>query len=309
MKFDNIKTSISGRLGSLQKKLAESFEDAQKRSNAPRVAVIKLHGTIMPGGKQGTLSADRLSSTISAAFNSKADAVALDINSPGGSPVQSALIGEQIRYWADKTNTPVFSFAQDVAASGGYWLACSGDEIYAMPSSIVGSIGVISASFGFDEAIKKLGVERRIITAGDNKSKNDAFKPVDPKDVNHIKEIQSEIHDDFKKWVKDRRQGKLKGTDKTLMNGDVWTASKAKTNGIIDGVGSLQSVMRSKYGDNVRFVTFSPKAKFNLLGGLPFQGKEALESKSFGREIVDELFSQIDERSLWSRYNVQKPKF
>ena len=223
--------------------------------------------------------------------------------------MQSDLIAEEIRYWADKTNTPVYAFAQDVAASGGYWLACAADEIYSMPSSLTGSIGVIRAGFGFDKLIDKVGVERRITTQGDNKSKLDPFMPENPKDVEFIQGIQKDIHGDFKSWVKERRGKKLKGGDKKLMNGDIWTAREAKKNGIIDGVGSMRSVMRDKLGSEVHFQPFTPRPSFNLLGMLSGGGASAHESKMVdaGRGVVDELFSQIDERALWGQYGLDKP--
>lgn len=306
MNFKNLKVSagdiFKGKIG----ELTEVFEQAQKKANAPKVAVIKLHGAIMSGGKQGSLNIDKLAPTIAAAFNSKAQAVALDLNCPGGSPVQSDLIAEEIRHWADKTNTPVYAFAQDVAASGGYWLACSADEIYAMPSSITGSIGVIRAGFGFDKLIDKLGIERRITTEGENKSKLDPFMPENEKDVKFIQGIQKDIHSNFKSYVKDRRKGKLQGTDKKLMNGDVWTADQAKKLGIIDGVGSLRAVMRDKFGEDVRIQVFSPRPSFNLLGALSGASHQS-KHESVGRGIVDELFSQVDETALWNQYGLKKP--
>jgi signal peptide peptidase SppA len=311
MNFKNLKVSAGDVFKEKLEELSQVFEQAQKKANSPKVAVIKLHGAIMSGGKQGSLNIDKLAPTIAAAFNSKAQAVALDLNCPGGSPVQSDLIAEEIRHWADKTKTPVYAFAQDVAASGGYWLACSADEIYASPSSITGSIGVIRAGFGFDKLIDKLGVERRITTRritteGDNKSKLDPFMPENKDDLKFIQGIQKEIHTNFKSYVKERRKGKLNGTDKKLMNGDVWTATDAKNLGIIDGVGSMRSILRDKFGEDVKLQVFSPRPSFNLLGALSGATQNS-SYESIGKGAVDELFSRVDETALWSQYGLKKP--
>ncbi|MCB2111807.1 MAG: S49 family peptidase, partial [Rhodobacteraceae bacterium] len=178
------------------------------------------------------------------AFSKRVKAVALLINSPGGSPVQSAQLAGLIRTFAQDKKVPVLSFAEDVAASGGYWLALAGDEIYADPMSIVGSIGVISAGFGAHELLAKIGIERRVYAQGDNKGLLDPFKPEDPKDVEKLKAIQADIHTQFINFVKDRRALKLNADDDTLFNGDIWTGTRAKELGLIDGLGTLRSVCR-----------------------------------------------------------------
>ncbi len=281
----------------------EKFREEGDGNKHPKVSVIQLHGAIMSGGKAGTLSLDKLRGTIKDAFNKQAvDAVALDINSPGGSPVQSDMIGREIRYWADKKKIPVYSFVQDVAASGGYWLACAGDEIHALPSSITGSIGVISASFGFDKLIEKLGIERRVHTAGDNKSKMDPFMPVAEKDVEAIKDLQLSIHEDFKDWVKLRRGDKLKGADSVLMNGDFWTSSESKELGLIDGIGELQQVMREKLGEEVKFIQHQPKGLFSLSSILSGAAENGM--KAMGEAVVDHAIHRTSENALWKRFKL-----
>jgi signal peptide peptidase SppA len=278
-----------------------NFDKSNNSNYGPNVAVIRLHGAIGTG--RGSLTLDRMRSTIKAAFNNEAaDAVALDINSPGGSPVQSDLIGREIRYWADKKDMPVYSFVQDVAASGGYWLACAADEIYGMNSSITGSIGVISAGFGFDELIKKVGVERRIYTAGESKSKNDPFMPVNEDDLKKGKALREAIHDDFKDWVKTRRGEKLQANEDVLMNGDYWTSKKSKELGIIDGVGELQQVMRDKLGENTTFHYHSPRGP-SLLKRL-FSRAMDNEPANIGTAAIDRTVQQVREQQLWSRYGL-----
>src|SRR5216684_4261333 len=193
----------------------------------PIVPVVRLSGVIVAGGRFGArgLSLDAVSSLLSKAFGVKgAKAVALAINSPGGSPVQSALIATRIRLLATEKNIPVIAFVEDVAASGGYWLACAADEIVADPASIVGSIGVISAGFGFQDFLARYGVERRVHTSGERKAMLDPFRPENPEDIARLKGLQGEIHDGFKDWVRQRRGTKLKGDEAMLFSGEFWTA-------------------------------------------------------------------------------------
>src|SRR5229473_645427 len=203
----------------------------------PAVPVVRLSGVIAAGGMLGSrgLSIESVAPLLARAFSLRgAKAVALALNSPGGSPVQSALIAQRIRLLAAEKKLPVIAFVEDVAASGGYWLACAADEIIADPASIVGSIGVVSASFGFQDLIARIGVERRVHTSGERKAMLDPFRPEDPNDVERLKALQTEIHGDFKTWVRERRGLRLKGSDDTLFSGEFWTGRRALEFGLID---------------------------------------------------------------------------
>ena len=223
------------------------------RRHPPTVAVLRLSGVIgAPVRFRGGLSLQSLASRIERAFRMRGlEAVALAINSPGGSPVQSALIHQRIRALAEENSRPVFAFAEDVAASGGYWLACAGDEIYANENSLVGSIGVISSGFGFVDLLNKLGVDRRLHTEGDKKSLLDPFAPEKPADVKRLKAIQKDVHESFKALVRNRREGRLKGTERALFSGEFWTGARALELGLIDGIGDMRSVMRERFGERV----------------------------------------------------------
>ena len=204
----------------------------------PTVAVIRLQGVIA-GGARGTLNDQALAPSIEKAFTrGKPVAVALEVNSPGGSPVQSSLIGSRIRRLAEEKDIPVIAFVEDVAASGGYWLAAAADEIYADPSSVVGSIGVISAGFGVHEFMARQGVERRVYTAGKSKSMLDPFRPEKPEDIERLKGILNDIHGNFISHVEARRAGKL-DTDTELFTGEIWLGERARARGLIDGIGHL----------------------------------------------------------------------
>jgi serine protease SohB len=196
----------------------------------------------------------RLARPLERAFTAKdCAAVALVINSPGGSAAQSALIANRIRTLADENKKPVFAYVEDVAASGGYWLACAADEIFADENSIVGSIGVIASSFGFEDAIRRLGVQRRLYTAGARKSLLDPFGPEKAEDVARLKHLQGEIHANFIAWVRKRRGAKLAGDDAALFEGDFWTGTQALTLGLIDAIGEPRSDLRKRYGEKVRY--------------------------------------------------------
>ena len=223
----------------------------------------------------------------------KALAVAITINSPGGSPVQSHLIHDFIRYQAKKNKKKVIIFAEDVAASGGYLIACSGDEIYANSSSIIGSIGVISASFGFKNLIEKIGVQRRVYTAGKNKSTLDPFLDEKEEDINRLKNIQLELHEDFINVVEESRGSKLKkNSDIELFSGEFWTGKKAKELGLIDGLGNADQILRQKFGDEVEIKKFG-KPKGWLAKKL-----------STSQDHTDKLISILEERSIWQRYGL-----
>ncbi len=245
------------------KKLAKIFK------SKPTVPVIRLAGVI---GGAGRLSGQGLSDASTApliekAFRKKPKAVAIVINSPGGSPTQSALIAARIRRLAEEKDVKVYAFCEDVAASGGYWLATAGDEIYVDKNSIVGSIGVISASFGFQELIKRYGIERRVYTAGEEKSMLDSFQPEDPKDVEKLRALQKVIHENFKEQVKSRRGDKLKGEN--LFNGDIWVGPQAIENGLVDGIGHVVPKMKEIFGDDVRLPLLTQKkGLFSRFGGV-----------------------------------------
>ena len=263
----------------------------------PIVPVVRLSGVIAAGSRFGArgLSLDAVSSLLNKAFGTKgAKAVALAINSPGGSPVQSALIATRIRLLATEKNIPVIAFVEDVAASGGYWLACAADEIVADPASIVGSIGVVSASFGFQDLIARFGVERRVHTSGERKAMLDPFRPEDPTDVARLKSLQGEIHGDFKAWVRKRRGLRLKGEEAALFSGEFWTGRRALELGLIDSLGDLRSILQARYGQKVRLPVVAPRRSFLARFGLGTR--------------LDELgastLAAIEERQLWQRFGL-----
>jgi serine protease SohB len=229
-----------------------------------------------------------------------AKAVALVINSPGGSAVQSNLIYGRVRQLAAEKKLPVIAFVEDVAASGGYMIACAADEIVGDPSSIVGSIGVVGASFGFDQAIKKLGIERRIYTAGEHKVMLDPFKPEDPEDVARLNAIQLEIHRTFIDLVKSSRGARLTGPEKTLFSGEYWTASTARGYGLVDRIGDIRSVLRERFGDKVETpIVTSSRGWF----GRSVPGVEW--SQMFDRAgFADEIVSTLETRAMWARYGL-----
>jgi signal peptide peptidase SppA len=212
--------------------------------SAPVVAVVRLHGVITPTPSplgRGTININTVESALTRAFeHDRLVAVALTINSPGGAPTQSALVAERIRELAGRRKVRVLSFCEDVAASGGYWLACAGDEIYAHSSSLVGSIGVVSAGFGLTGLLERIGVERRVYTAGNNKMRLDPFRPEKAEDVAWLESLQSQLHEQFADWVRKRRGEKLNGGHNDLFSGEVWTGNRAVELGLIDGLGNLR---------------------------------------------------------------------
>ena len=256
------------------------------------VAHIKLKGVIGNAGKfkQGIDFANQ-EEIIEKAFSlKKAKVVAITINSPGGSPVQSHLIYQFVRAQAKKNKKKVIVFAEDVAASGGYLIACAGDEIYANSSSIIGSIGVIYSSFGFTELIKKIGVERRVHTAGKNKSTLDPFLDEKLEDIERLKTIQLELHKDFIKVVEESRGSKLNKSQIELFSGEFWSGSKAKELGLIDSVGNANEVLKEKFGEDVIIKKFE-------------KSKGWLSKKlSSSNNQIDQLANILEERSIWQRY-------
>ena len=237
------------------------------------VSVIPLNGIIAPNmGRRKGLNLNEIDKNIEQAFSVKnLKAVALQINSPGGSPVQSEMISQRIRSLSEKNNVPVLAFIEDVAASGGYWLACSADEIFASKASIVGSIGVVSSGFGFDKAIQKIGIERRLYTSGDNKAILDPFLPENKDDVKRLKSIQKELHSQFIGFVKSRRGSKISVENKEVFTGAFWSGEKSLEIGLIDSFGEMKSVLKERFGENVKIREFAPKKKLfgfgNLLSG------------------------------------------
>ena len=275
-------------------------------SEPPVVSVLRLSGAIgMSVGLRRGLALSTSAETIAKLFADKSvAAAAVVINSPGGSPVQAALIHDRIRALAKEKGIKVLTFAEDVAASGGYMLALAGDEIYAHENSIVGSIGVVSAGFGFDKLIEKIGVERRVHIAGERKAMLDPFKPEDPRDAAHLEALQREVHESFKAMVRARREGKLKGDEKDLFSGAFWTGAKGKEMGLVDGLGDLRSVARAKFGDKVEFRVIAPRRSWLSIDALTTRaGGESRAIEAQG-DWATSLVAAVEERALWSRFGL-----
>jgi len=276
---------------------------ARFRADIPVVPVVRLSGVIgvatplRPGLMLATISR-----TLERAFTIRnARAVALIINSPGGSPAQSHLIFRRIRQLAEEKKLPVIAFVEDVGASGGYMLACAADEIICDPFSIVGSIGVVGGSFGFPKLMEKLGVERRLYTAGERKAMLDPFLPEKPEDVKRIKSIQKGIHAHFIALVDERRGSKLKGEKKTLFSGEFWTAEKAIEFGLADAIGDLRSVLRERYGEKVLTPLIAADRGFF---GRKIPGLGSLNALARQPGLADDLISALETRALWGRYGL-----
>ena len=236
----------------------------KKQNSKSLIAVIRLNGVIGKVSFNHGMSLDSLKHLDKIAKLKNLKCLAIIINSPGGSPVQSELIAKKITNIAKnyKTKLPIITFCEDVAASGGYWLACMGEKIYASNSSIIGSVGVISQSFGFTDAIKKIGVERRVFTQGKNKSILDPFSKVNPDDIKIIHSIQKDIHKSFIQFIKDSRKNRLKASDEELFNGKFWSGSEAKKLGLIDDIGYYEEVLKTKYGKKAIFKEISAPKGF-----------------------------------------------
>lgn len=277
---------------------------------APVLPVLQLSGVIGAGTPlRSGLSLASTAGAIERAFSmSKLPAVAIAINSPGGSPVQSHLIFRRIRALAQERRKRVHVFCEDVAASGGYFLALAGDDIHADPSSVVGSIGVISAGFGLDQAIDRLGITRRVHTSGENKGALDPFLPEQPEQVARLSAIQREIHDAFIAIVKDRRAGRLKGPDRELFSGAFWSARQALDLGLIDGLDDVRTRTRATYGENVRLVpvALSRPGLLSRLRRLPnFSARDGeAPGGDLGGSLADEVLGAIEARALWARYGL-----
>ncbi len=278
---------------------------ARFRPGAAVVPVVRLSGVIgavtplRPG-----LTLAGIARMLERAFAVRhAKAVALVINSPGGSPVQSRQIYLRIRQLATEKKLPVLVFVEDVAASGGYMIACAGDEIFCDPSSILGSIGVVGGTFGFQEAIKRLGIERRLYTAGEHKAMLDPFLPENPDDVARLKAIQREIHAIFIALVKESRGARLKGADDVLFTGEYWAGDTSVSLGLADGVGDLRATLRARYGEKVLTPVIAPPS--GLLSGLlgrksPGAGSLAVLEGATG--LPDELISALETRAIWAKF-------
>jgi signal peptide peptidase SppA len=285
----------------------KEYLPARLRRDVPVVPVVRLSGVIgavtplRPG-----LTLAGIAKTLERAFATRgAKAVALLINSPGGSPVQSRQIYLRIRQLAAEKKLPVLVFVEDVAASGGYMIACAGDEIFCDPSSILGSIGVVGGSFGFQELIRKIGVERRLYTAGEHKAMLDPFLPENPDDVARLKAIQREIHAIFISLVKDSRGARLKGPDDEVFTGEYWAGDKAISLGLADGIGDLRSTLRARFGEKVLTPVIAPAS--GMLSGL--LGRRTPGAGSLGaldgiRALPDELISALETRAIWARFGL-----
>ncbi|MEM1376891.1 MAG: S49 family peptidase [Pseudomonadota bacterium] len=277
------------------------------RKESVTIPVVRLQGMIASGGTafNPTLSLASCASNLERAFKMKeAPAVALAVNSPGGSPVQSRLIYKRIRDLAKEHEKEVLVFCEDVAASGGYMIACAGEEIFADPSSIIGSIGVISAGFGFVEAIEKLGVERRVYTAGKNKSTLDPFSPAKPEDIERIKELQLEIHDVFIDLVKAARGDKL-ADDDDLFTGRFWAGEKAQELGLIDDIGDVRSVIKQRFGEKAELQLITqPRGLFGRRAGMGGVDLGGFDANQFGANAAHGMLAAVEERALWNRYGL-----
>ncbi|HKH34362.1 MAG TPA: S49 family peptidase [Beijerinckiaceae bacterium] len=290
---------------SFRSALADRFRillPARYRTMRPVVAVVRLSGVIgavMPF-KQG-LSISSLATALERAFAVRdVKAVALVVNSPGGSAVQSHLIFSRVRALADEKKVPVFAFIEDAGASGGYMLACAGDEIFADPSSVVGSIGVVSAGFGLDKLIERFGIERRLHAMGSQKGMLDPFRPERPEDVERLRTIQMRIHEKFIALVETRRGERLKGARDVLFSGAVWAGAEAVELGLIDGLGDLRGVMRERFGEKVQLKIVAA-AKGGLLARLMDRREPTIET---GLIDPGAVIAALEERAAWARFGL-----
>jgi serine protease SohB len=273
------------------------------RGGAPVVPVVRLAGVIgfstplKPG-----LTLANIARVLDRAFAMrKAKAVALTINSPGGSPVQSHLIYRRIRQLADESRRPVIAFAEDLAASGGYMIACAADEIICDASSILGSIGVVGGSFGFAKLMDRLGIERRLYTSGEHKAMLDPFLPEKPEDVERLKAVQHEMHEGFIDLVKRSRGARLTGPEKTLFSGEYWTGRRAVELGLADGIGELRSSLRERFGEDVVTPLISPSRGWF---GRVQPAVASLDPLMLRPGLAEELISALEARALWARYGL-----
>lgn len=270
------------------------------RDPPPVVPVVRFDGVIGPRQWRGAVSLASHAAALDKAFKMKrAVAVAIIVNSPGGSPVQSSLLYRRIRQLSDEKRLPVFAFAEDVAASGGYWLALAGDEVYADETSLLGSIGVVSSGFGFTRLIDRIGVDRRLHTAGENKTLLDPFLPESERDVERLSALQQDIHAAFKEHVTRRRVGKINAADDNLFTGEVMTGRMALAKGLIDGIGDLRTVVRARFGERVRLVPIASERRRRWPLARPQRGVDA-ERLGF----VTDLVGWLEARLLWARFGL-----
>jgi signal peptide peptidase SppA len=269
-------------------------------NSAPVVPVVRLSGLIGSATplREG-LTLANVAKTLDRAFAMADEAVAIEVNSPGGSPVQSRQIFQRIRDLAREKNKRVYMFAEDVAASGGYMILCAGDEIIADPSSIIGSIGVIFAGFGFVDLIGKIGVERRVHTAGERKMMLDSFQPEKPDDIARLKALQVSIHEDFINLFRDRRGRRIEAAEGNLFTGEFWSGRKALELGLVDGLGDLRSRMRELYGDKVRLQLVSAERGW-FRRRIPGVGASLPAFPLPG--LADDVISAIEARAIWARF-------
>ncbi|MCB1392747.1 MULTISPECIES: S49 family peptidase [unclassified Nitrobacter] len=291
---------MSGRIKTVLMKLVPK----RWRRGTAVVPVVRLSGVIgaVTPLRPGMMLAG-VAKTLERAFAvDNAKAVALVVNSPGGSPVQSRQIYLRIRQLSREKEIPVLVFVEDVAASGGYMIACAGDEIFCDPSSIMGSIGVVGGSFGFTELMRKIGVERRLYTAGEHKATLDPFLPENPDDVARLKAIQREIHATFIELVKASRGERLKGTDDLLFTGEYWAGERSVALGLADAIGDLRSTLRARFGEKVATPVIAPST--GLLSGLLGRkaGAGTLTSLDGMAAMPDELISALETRAIWAKF-------
>jgi serine protease SohB len=295
-------SSLSEKIGSALRRLIPP----RFRSDLPVVPVVRLSGVIgISSPLKPGLTLANVARSLERAFSMpNIRAVALSINSPGGAAAQSHLIYRRIRALADEKKLPVIAFAEDVAASGGYMIACAADEIICDESSIVGSIGVVGGSFGFNKLIEKIGVERRLYTSGENKAMLDPFLPEKPEDVAKLKAIQGEIHESFIALVKARRGSRLDSRESALFSGEYWTGRRGRELGLVDGIGDLRTTLRERYGEKVRTPLIAEKG-FSLFGRrAPGVSLGDLSSLWHGPSLADDVVSTLEARALWARYGL-----
>ena len=270
----------------------------KKKKIVPVVLLSGIIGNV--GGLRNGITISSIENLLEKAFKIKNPAaVAIIINSPGGSPVQSSLIYKRIKKLAKKNKSKVIFFVEDVAASGGYYIACAGDEIYVDENSIVGSIGVIYASFGFDKLIKKYGIERRVFTTGKYKSILDSFQKQKLSDVKKLKSIQIEIFKNFKEVVLKSRGKKINKKNKNIFSGSFWAGKEAIKLGLVDGIGDLKTVMEKKFGEKLRYIPIKPKKSFlKSILSKSFYSRDLVDTK----KIINDMMSYMESRNIWGRY-------
>lgn len=276
--------------------LPPALADRVSRDRKPVVAVVKLQGVITPTATpigRGVINLSTVETALTRAFgHDRLAAVALSVNSPGGSPTQSALVADRIRGLAAEHDVPVLAFCEDVAASGGYWLACAADEVVAHPTSVVGSIGVVSSGFGLQGLIERLGVERRLHTAGSHKARLDPFLPEDPDDVAWLRGVQDELHTMFVDWVRERRGAALaEGAD--LFTGEVWTGARAVELGLVDRLGTLRGVVEERFPD-AELLAVEPRK--------PLLARLGLGPAALLPALLDTALDALEHRAAWSRF-------